>query len=296
MKYIKILVLVVFFGTTFSLSYSQYHPLTKSRLFFDIAEASNNTLCQYDRAGRYFIKHDTLIKGNIYTKLYYFNFKTINGPDFCPPYHIDPAIFLSNYFIREDTSSQKVFIFNPIIQKDDLLYDFKLIKGDTLKSEYHKQQDYLKVDSVYNFTLRDSSIRKVIVLNNLNFYIEGIGGNMGIYQPLSILPGTWSEIFCVRDGLKSIYGNMCNSTFVNQKTIVKKGIKVFPNPGEDFINIQSDIPLTSYSIIGSSGNIIENKHLDERAIIDIENLASGLYILHLQDENGILYQKKILKR
>lgn len=80
-------------------------------------------------------------------------------------------------------------------------------------------------------------------------------------------------------------------------------IKVFPNPTTGITNLelsgfnQSNNDLVNLSVINSSGKIVLNKSLDTSKVtakIDLENQASGLYILSIIYD-GKTFNKKIIR-
>ncbi len=77
------------------------------------------------------------------------------------------------------------------------------------------------------------------------------------------------------------------STFGNEEVT---SINIYPNPVNDVINIESDVE--SVTITNTNGQVVATS---TESSIDVSNLASGLYIIHIQTENGI-YSAKITKQ
>jgi len=73
------------------------------------------------------------------------------------------------------------------------------------------------------------------------------------------------------------------------------GIKVFPNPATDLLNIQSLINFTgrTYRIISMDGRIVRDGKLSTKAL-DINNLTPGTYILSLEND-GRNYVSRFVK-
>ncbi|MCR6642425.1 MAG: T9SS type A sorting domain-containing protein [Sporocytophaga sp.] len=74
--------------------------------------------------------------------------------------------------------------------------------------------------------------------------------------------------------------------------ILENKIEIYPNPTKDFINIKTEIQVTSISIYSGDGRLIM-KTLNRKQI-DVSNLKSGLYILVIQSESGVLSKKIVL--
>ncbi len=64
-------------------------------------------------------------------------------------------------------------------------------------------------------------------------------------------------------------------------------LNVYPNPTTDFIQIQSEILVQSWSIYDLKGNLVlENKGALETSEIDVQGLLPNTYILKCETENG----------
>lgn len=68
---------------------------------------------------------------------------------------------------------------------------------------------------------------------------------------------------------------------------------VFPNPSNDFININSKEKIESYAIVDLLGKTVMSRKYNKETI-NISSLAKGVYILQLSSEKGIA-SKKIVK-
>ncbi|NEN24016.1 T9SS type A sorting domain-containing protein [Cryomorpha ignava] len=76
---------------------------------------------------------------------------------------------------------------------------------------------------------------------------------------------------------------------------VLPGIKIYPNPANDFVVIQADTNLRfNVSVYDISGRMLSEKWLSPNSRLDISTLQSGVYILMLEDENGRRGSKKLI--
>src|SRR6218665_2382941 len=57
-------------------------------------------------------------------------------------------------------------------------------------------------------------------------------------------------------------------------------VKIFPNPVQDYVNIESDKNFIAYKIIDESGKLISSKDF-KGSKIDISNLKTGVYFIKL---------------
>ena len=75
----------------------------------------------------------------------------------------------------------------------------------------------------------------------------------------------------------------------------KNSVIVFPNPSNDWIQIQPDLPIkSSYQIFDLSGLLVQKSQLNETQRIDISNLSTGGYLLQIHASEGVL-RKKLIK-
>ncbi|MFC2151064.1 C1 family peptidase [Bacteroidota bacterium] len=63
-------------------------------------------------------------------------------------------------------------------------------------------------------------------------------------------------------------------------------IKVFPNPAKDELNIEVPYENAKVRIINSTGAIVKELILNDEKIVNISDLATGLYIISVEDEKG----------
>lgn len=72
-----------------------------------------------------------------------------------------------------------------------------------------------------------------------------------------------------------------------------KGIKIFPNPAVDFINVESKSKILNVYIYDISGIRMDANLSDSK--VDVKNLQSGVYMLGLKTESGLVTKKFIKK-
>jgi hypothetical protein len=93
-----------------------------------------------------------------------------------------------------------------------------------------------------------------------------------------------------------------NTTYnINSSTsaekIEKETFKIFPNPTNDFVNIQSNEVIKSIVILELNGKMIESKVIENNAaMIDIHHLSSGTYIVEIELNDGRKTRNKIVRR
>lgn len=72
-------------------------------------------------------------------------------------------------------------------------------------------------------------------------------------------------------------------------------IRLYPNPADQTLNIDSSIAMTHYSIISAQGSIVQEGKTNSNSI-DISPLSSGLYFVTIRLENGAETMQKIIKK
>ena len=72
-------------------------------------------------------------------------------------------------------------------------------------------------------------------------------------------------------------------------------VKIFPNPVQDFVNIESDKNFIAYEIIDESGKLILNKEF-KGSKIDISNLKTGVYFIKLKSLSNETNIVKFIKK
>lgn len=82
-----------------------------------------------------------------------------------------------------------------------------------------------------------------------------------------------------------------NST---SKSISAKEVKLYPNPSSGRVNIQSAVPILTYSVIDNSGRVIlrESRNTSQ---VDLTALQQGVYQIHLISERGLVIKSVIKK-
>ena len=126
-----------------------------------------------------------------------------------------------------------------------------------------------------------------------NAATEVMASSSGEYSVANLGPGTYKVIVTDANGCQSasanyILGGVGVST-VNANT----EIKIYPNPAQTMIHIESDLSLhaTIYSM--DCRSLIDQADAKD---INITSLADGVYVIKLTDENGVIMKtEKLVK-
>lgn len=72
-------------------------------------------------------------------------------------------------------------------------------------------------------------------------------------------------------------------------------VKIFPNPVQDYVNIESDKNFVVYEIIDESGKMVVSKDFNSSKI-DISNLKAGVYFIKLKSLSNETNVVKFIKK
>jgi len=269
----------------------QYHKMIRKNVFWDEATYLSVAPC-YTSIGRLeFIDGDSLIEGHYYRFSNGYPFIGTPGPGgtLCPPYYVDTIPYKSA-FLREDTIAKKVFIYNEICSPhDQLLYDFSLLPGDTLNSEFHS--DTFVLDTIIDTVLLNGQIRKMFCFDPgcNTYYIESVGGWQGLTYPLAIGLGFGGHLLCVNENNENIWGYSCGYSFVIVENYTKNDFYVFPNPTSGIIEIKVEtglMPAATFHLYNSFGQIILSTELVSNSLkLNLSSLKPGGYYYSIVSAN-----------
>ena len=283
---------------------SVYHPFPDSNAVWNIDGECFCTYSPYPPYSGYeiysiTISADTIINSQTYHKLK-IPFVQTDGSS------CNLFVTTSGYTgaIREDTTNKKVFFVPPSENTEQLLYDFTMQVGDTVKG-YLENYVYAKdivqsIDSV----LVGNSYRKRWNINGSGYYnmqlIEGIGSTYGLIEPSPIgLDGNQYSITCFRQNGQSLYPDTTSNcgliTSVNSIGKTSNEIKIFPNPSQGSFTIDFDkAEIEEIQLMDILGNIILRQKNINQTQINIDNLNSGIYILTIIDKGNKTTNRKII--
>jgi hypothetical protein len=83
--------------------------------------------------------------------------------------------------------------------------------------------------------------------------------------------------------------------FLNTSNFQLTNIKIFPNPAESYIQIESEHGIISYQVWSLEGVPVIKNDIRSSTTIPISDLPSGIYLLKLRDEHGQVYTSQFIK-
>ena len=190
------------------------------------------------------------------------------------------------YYVRKD-STQKVFIYDTILQSDRMIYDFGLGVGDTLRL------GNLTLVVVSVGFVSYGHVRKFMILDPVsNSYpgwfqggmiVEGIGAIhshlMNPYLEEFTGIGEFFELNCFRES------NFISSCFTSIQKVSVGTITLSPNPATTYLTIQSseNFPAnTSFQLFDITGRMVLQKQLNiQTTQIELSGVSKGMYLYNV---------------
>jgi hypothetical protein len=105
--------------------------------------------------------------------------------------------------------------------------------------------------------------------------------------------------FIVGNVIRDTQFNMSNCTGINEEKGSENNITIFPNPANNFVSIQlSSKEKYSFQLYDMAGNLLSNQNCSHTTsyILNLENLAQGLYFLKITGNDNSTITKKIIKQ
>jgi len=94
------------------------------------------------------------------------------------------------------------------------------------------------------------------------------------------------------DDLPAIYDSAMSINgalgFIEDPVHILKGIKVFPNPAENFLYVQSDMEPVNFQILDIAGKIIKAGNIDggSTGSVSILQFPKGIYVIYISNDSG----------
>lgn len=197
-------------------------------------------------------------------------------------------------YLREDTEDKKVYWIKNGENSETVLYDFSYpIGSNNLGNGYH-----ISTTEVHEFNLQ--TIKNLYSFQG-NYYdetIQGIGsiGDLIIYKPtIYELEGFGFKLlgFSNDNGL-TFYNRENQSLQTQDLSQEANSFKIFPNPANDYLSIQTNNVVKQISIYNLNGNKLMN--LSNTKTINVSSLSIGTYLISVQFEDGTIHRSKFIKK
>ncbi|MGJ8683258.1 MAG: YCF48-related protein [Nonlabens sp.] len=93
-----------------------------------------------------------------------------------------------------------------------------------------------------------------------------------------------------------IYTLEIGALLSNNDTELYNDIKIYPNPTADFINIKTlNLSISATELYDLNGRKVLSQKVDDSDTVDLSSLTTGIYFMHILDENRVVSIHKIIK-
>ena len=189
--------------------------------------------------------------------------------------------------LREVPATGKVY--RLLDSGECLLYDFDVAAGDTLQLCEDLE---VRIDSIGSVTTNDLIERRKYFVSSdnaihLEYYLEGIGTNLGFVEWSEPIGPPFLSLMCVMEGELEIYGDRCDEvvTSLTELPGVGGSVRFYPNPTWGPLTVDSELPYSNLLVYNLSGRLVfEAEFRKEEYRID--RLAPGIYFACLRDQQG----------
>ena len=88
-----------------------------------------------------------------------------------------------------------------------------------------------------------------------------------------------------------------NMVSMNLREKINNQIEIYPNPANDFVNIECESTIKNIIIYNAIGQMIKTFPIgnNNSTRLDIKNLNEGLYFIHVSTENGLILKKIVIQ-
>ncbi len=289
---------------------SVYHPFPDSNATW-CAEICGNQGNDLNEA-TYQLNGQVLINGNLYNRMLHYE-RSCYGVGTCYCGSIN-GIDTTTYYVWQDTTQKKVWLYYPSTNSDTIFLDFDLHVGDTIdaRKAYWARQfqsgDVIVsfIDSVlvgsqyrtrYNYTYQTF----------VNSMIEGIGPTHGFFYDankgydylttLNMFSQNNQIFYPFYSSDTSGMGQHCHDFALNNEEIFAgSSSKIFPNPFHQTATLDlNNIFEGELKIYNTFGQQVRRQKINSQTItINRDGLGDGLYFFQVTNDNGTLTSGKLM--
>jgi hypothetical protein len=197
-------------------------------------------------------------------------------------------------FVREDTTSGKVWFYNKIYAQEYLVMDLNLNLNEAFTIySYNNTPSTIFVDSIYYINglkhVRLNHLIRMCALEEKLTFIEGSGPNAAFHYQRSDIA---SYMLChFKDGVKVagniIFNNDCDICDVGINEYHQNNIYLFPNPSRDVFHFR--FPHAEKALHTEIFNYLGKKIFSESGHtqkIDLSSAGDGIYFYYITTNSG----------
>lgn len=276
---------------------SVYHPFPESNAIWNVnclVWPCYNSNWPYEYFS-YTISGDTVINSITYHKWY---IPSVVYADHCDS--INVAGYVGAF--RNDIPNKKVYYINSHSKTEEILYDFNITVGDTIKScginqPYTMQifaEDSVRIGGNYRkmwhgFSINGGSID----------IIEGIGGTFDPIHYCPVMDSPTYNLTCFSQNGDINYPNVspCNIIGTINSIDVDFTVTLSPNPfhSSTLLTLSKAFENADFKIYNTSGKQVrQQKIISQTTTIHREGLSNGIYLFQVINSKGNLTNGKFV--
>jgi hypothetical protein len=276
---------------------SVYHPFPESNAIWNIdciAWPCYNSNSPHEYFS-YTILGDTIINSITYHKWY---IPSVVYADNCDS--INVAGYVGAF--RNDIPNKKVYYIDSGSNTEEVLYDFNITVGDTIKSCGINQpytmkifaEDSVRVGENYRKMWHASSISGGSV-----DVIEGIGGTMGPVQICPVIDPPVYNLICFSQNGNINYPNVspCNIISTINRNHIEFSVTLSPNPFHfsTLLTLSKAFKNVEFKIYNTFGELVrQQKITSQSTTINRDGLSNGIYLFQVINSKGNLTTGKFV--
>jgi hypothetical protein len=212
--------------------------------------------------------------------------------DLCPGFNYCTVIIeainpnqpscLARGYIKIDDALDSVFVYGNYVNQYSTLHsewtDECSIDLTAIQSAEIIDFNFITSDSILvTWEVRDTN--QVVATIYAGYFIPNTSENYNFVL----------QLYCLQKSFP-VYAHAVDQYYIGElsvSTSTLEGVSIAPNPSENILQVKSKVDFDTFLISDLSGKIVKSQ--DYTSEINIEDLQSGIYMLHLhQDENVVL--------
>ena len=291
---------------------SQYYPFPEDSATWCASMCGNqgNSLNE----ATYQLNGKVFINGNWYSRMLHYERNCYGvGSCYCGLIY---GADTTTYYIRQDTTQKKVWIYIPSTNSDTIFLDFNLNIGDTIdgRKEYWAQPlgfgEYAFVSSIdsvligsqyrkrYNYTYQAfmNSMIEGIGPTHGPFYLENIGYDH--IQTLNIFSQNNQLFYPYYSSDTTGMWQSCHDfTTTVKESELENNISIYPNPATNnfTLRLDSEIKNAKLEVYDAIGVKVYQQKLNQRSTTIHQTFFSGIYFVKVTDGERTFAQKLIIQ-
>jgi len=263
-----------------------------------VSSCDPETIKEGDDLFRYHIIGDTTINDQKYYKIHKSGMA-----------YYDTFFYYNNVYVgalRDENN--KFYYVDKGKSAEEMLYDFDLLVGDTIKTTMGKGFPIIKIDNLPDGRRRLRYQAEICAgCCPMDEFIEGLGHWGGIMEESPCLHPCFRSnyLLCYKVNGETVYSNNFDGMFakgcdaVPVPDIHEDALKIYPLPAGDMLTLETDGPAFSdaqVTVFTIDGRTVLSQHVGSAAkmiTLDVSGLNKGYYLLKMSSNKTSLTVKII---